>query len=56
MTPTSEDADGLSGGHADQIVTFTFDGVQYSLPLDGNAGKLRGLMQAWLDSDQEDKT
>jgi hypothetical protein len=39
---------------ADQSVTFVFDGVTYLLDLsNGNAGKIRGLMQPWLDAETE---
>jgi hypothetical protein len=38
--------------HDDQTVEFTFDGVQYSLPLDGNVGKIRGRVQPWLDAER----
>jgi hypothetical protein len=37
-------------GHADHTVTFTFEGVQYSLPLAGNTGKIRRLMLPWIEA------
>lgn len=42
--------------HDDQTVEFTFDGVTYSLPLDGNTGKIRGHMQPWLDAEHAAET
>jgi hypothetical protein len=38
-------------GQADETAEFTFEDVEYSLDLSsGNAGKLRGHMQPWLDA------
>jgi hypothetical protein len=37
-------------GQADETVAFIFDGVQYSLNLSGNAGKIRAHMLPWLDA------